>query len=356
MKSKPESKPETLVILTPGFPGSEADSNWLPAHQSFVKALKKDFPEVTIVVLSLFYPRELLRYDWNRCQVISFNGASRGKWKHILFWRSVWRELKKIKKENQLIGLFSFWCGETALLGHYFGKLHSVRHRCWISGQDARKGNKWVKFIRPRPEELTAMSEALLRRFHENYGIRPRSVIPNGIDTQLFPPLAPAQRDIDIFGAGSLQPLKQYDLLVKVVASLAASLPDIRAIHCGGGEERQKLQSMIEELGLEKNLRLLGERPHAEILQMMQRTKLLLHTSSYEGYSTVCLEALYAGAQVISFCDPMDQRVPQWHIVQSVEEMAAKALEILRNPHTEYKPVLLHSMDSIARSVMQLFR
>lgn len=356
MKSSPESKPEALVILTPGFPGSEADSNWLPAHQSLVRALKNNFPEITVIVLSFFYPRDVLQYEWNGCRVISFNGASGGKGKHILFWRSVWQELKKIKKDNRVIGLFSFWCGETALLGHYFGKLHSVRHRCWVSGQDARKGNKWVKLIRPRPEELTAMSEALLRRFHDNYGIRPRSVIPNGIDTRLFPPLTPAERDIDIFGAGSLQPLKQYDLLVKVVASLGADLPGIRAMHCGGGEERQKLQSMIEGLGLEKNLALMGERPHAEILQMMQRTKVFLHTSSYEGYSTVCLEALYAGAHVISFCDPMDRQVPQWHIVRNMEEMAAVAWEILRNPHTEYKPVLVHSMDTIAGSVMQLFR
>ena len=351
-----KTNPETLVILTPGFPGDEKEANMMPAHQMFVKALKSNFPDLHIIVLSFFYPREASHYDWNGCRVISFNGPIRSKWKHLFFWRSVWRELKKIRKEHRIIGLFSFWFGETALIGHYFGKRHSIRHRCWICGQDAREGNRWVRLIRPRPQELAAMSGSLLQRFHKNYGIRPQYMIPNGIDKDLFSSAPPTERDIDIFGAGSLIPLKRYDRLVDAVALLRSSLPGLKAMHCGGGGEQGKLGSMIEELGLGGNLRLMGERPHGEILRFMQRTKVFLHTSSYEGYSTVCLEALYAGAHVISFCDPIDQQIAQWHIVESVEEMAEKALEILQDPDTAYKPILLHSMDDIARSVMQLFQ
>jgi hypothetical protein len=41
--------------------------------------------------------------------------------------------------------------------------------------------------------------------------------------------------------------------------------------------------------------------------------------------------------------------------VNSIEEMTAKAIEILQNPDTEHTPVLLYSMDDSAKAVMKLF-
>lgn len=214
------------------------------------------------------------------------------------------------------------------------------------------------------------MSNFLRRNFRENYGIEPAFVIPNGIDARLFssggqglssgsqPPATgsqPPERDIDILAAGSLVPLKQYEILVRVIDSLQQCFPDIKAVHCGDGEEKGGLQSQIIELGLERNLQLLGEIPHREVLQLMQRAKIFLHPSSREGFSTVCLEALYAGAQVISFCDPADKRVPEWHIVENEVAMVTQALTILEAP-PESKRVLLHSIDENAKAVMELFR
>jgi glycosyltransferase involved in cell wall biosynthesis len=115
-----------------------------------------------------------------------------------------------------------------------------------------------------------------------------------------------------------------------------------------------RLQSLITQLGLEQNLTLLGEIPHREVLQLMQRAKVFLHPSSSEGYSTVCLEALYAGDRVISFCDPADIHVPEWQIVKDETEMITKTREILADP-PEAKSVLLHSLEDNARCVMKLF-
>jgi len=48
---KPEQ--ETLVILSPGFPGNEADSTCMPPQQIFVKALRAICPGLEIIVLTL---------------------------------------------------------------------------------------------------------------------------------------------------------------------------------------------------------------------------------------------------------------------------------------------------------------
>lgn len=87
----------------------------------------------------------------------------------------------------------------------------------------------------------------------------------------------------------------------------------------------------------------------------MQRSRVLLHTSSYEGFSTVCLEALYAGAHVVSFHQPLASPVRHWHIAAGREEMTKEVLAVLQDPGTDYTQVLVFSMDGSARSMLELF-
>ena len=68
----------------------------------------------------------------------------------------------------------------------------------------------------------------------------------------------------------------------------------------------------------------------------------------------MCIEALYAGAHVISFTRAMNQNIPHWHIVSTKEEMINKAIELLQNKETEYTPVFPFDMNDSARKFIQL--
>ncbi len=199
------------------------------------------------------------------------------------------------------------------------------------------------------------MSGFLARQFYTNYGVKVTRVITNGIDTELFVK-QPQYRGIDILAAGSLIPLKQYHIFVETVRLIRNELPQLKAMLCGKGPEEQSLRAFIKLNRLENTIDLTGEKQHPEVLALMQQCKVFLHTSNYEGFSTVCLEALYAGAHVISFFSPMEQTVPHWHIVQTREEMATKALELLLNRATEYTPVLPYSIAEVATLIMQLYK
>ena len=349
-------KDKTLVIISPAFPENESADYWVPSQQQMVKALKKNRPELHIVVLSILYPYHDYKYTWHDVEVISFDGTHKRRLKRIVLWRNVWQALNNIRRHHTIIGLFSFWCGECAFLGHYFGKFYSIPHLCWICGQDARETNKWVRFIRPVATELAAMSFSLANEFLKNHKIKPGFIIPNAVNPHSFPPLTSKIRNIDFLGVGSFEPLKQYDVFAKVLAAIKQSIPGMRAFHCGIGREQEKIKTLIKDLGLEDNFWLLGGKNHEDVIQLMQQTKVFLHTSRYEGFSTVCLEALYAGAQVISFCYPLDHPAPHWHVVATKEEMTAKAICLLQDPETVYEPVLLYSMDESAREVMKLFQ
>jgi len=345
---------KTIVILTPAFPANESETYWVHSQQQFVKTLKKTFPDLNVLVLSFLYPYSKSQYEWHGVTITSFDGMHRRKIKRLFLFFEIWRTLKKIKRENNVVGIFSFWCRECALIGTWFGKWNKVTHFCWVCGQDARAMNKMVKLIRPRAEELVAMSTFLADEFEKNHGIRPARVIHNAIDPESFPPLT-GSKDIDILGAGSFEPLKQYDVFTRIVKAIQQNLPGVKAYHCGIGVEKENVQALIKELELENNFQLLGGKPHEELVTIMQRTKVFLHPSLYEGFSTVCLEALYAGAHVVSFCSPGEGKLPHWHIAKTNEEMKNKILDILQQPATDYKPILLHSMIDTVRAVMNLF-
>ena len=344
----------TIIILTPGFPTDETDSTCLPLLQTLLISLKENFPNVNIIILSFEYPFFKGTYKWHGFDVVSLNGYNKRKLFRLILWREALKQLKNIYTRNKVIGLLSLWCGECAWIGKKFSRKHNLKHYCWLWGQDARKGNKYVSRIRPSANELIALSDFLRSEFEKNYSIRSAEVIPPGIDIQQYK-WKNDVRDIDVLGVGSLIPLKQYNIFVDVIGELRKYFPNIKAVLCGKGPEEYKLQKQIEELGLKKNITLAGEVSHQEVIQLMQRSKLLLHTSMYEGFGLVCAEALYAGAHVISFCKVMNEEILHWYTTNSKEEMIKRAFEILNSSQTEFKPVLAYNISDTSKQLMKLF-
>ena len=349
-----KNKLETLVILTPGFPANEADTACMPPQQIFVKALKQVCPGLNIVVIAFQYPFTAAQYHWQGVKVIAIGGKSKSRHFRLFTWIKAWLILKKLNKENKLMGLLSFWFGECAFVGHNFAKLNKLSHYSWVLGQDAKRGNKYFNWIKPKGGSLIALSDFISREIRKNYGISPMQVIPVGIDTSLFGK-PHEKRDIDILGAGSLVPLKQYNLFIETVGYLKIIFPHLKAMICGKGPEMGHLEALAASMGLKDNLIFAGELPHAEVLELMQRSKVFLHPSAYEGFGAVLSEALYAGAHVVSFCKPMDKDFRHHHVVKNKEDMIAEILNILKNTRRGHDRVLMCQVEQISKNVISLF-
>ena len=344
---------KTLVVLTPAFPANEFETVWVRPKQLFIRKLQEDFPALNIIILSFNYPLHKKEYLWRGIKVIPFNGLQKRRLRRVWMWISVWRKLTQLRKEYDLLGLFSFWCGECALVGKRFAAGRGLKHFAWISGMDAKKENNLVKLIRPEAEGLIAMSVFLQKEFYRNHSVKAKHIIPIGIDPAEFD-TREQKRTIDILGVGSLNDFKQYDMFIRIVKQLSDSFPNITAVICGDGTERENLDSEIRAAGLQDRVTLTGLIRHDQVLHYMQRARIFIHPSAYEGFGAVCLEALYAGCQVISFCDPMELQVKHWHIVKSEDEMREKALQLLK----EFVPpekVMLYSMSESVKAVMRLF-
>jgi glycosyltransferase involved in cell wall biosynthesis len=345
---------KTFVILTPGFPSSEDDSTCLPMQQNLVGKLQEIRPDLKIIVLSFQYPYHKNAYKWHDVLVIPFNGRNKGGIHRLLLRRRINSVLKKKDSDGEIVGLLSFWCNECAWIGKKFADAHNLKHRCWVLGQDAKKENPYPRRLKATDSELIALSDFVREEFGKNHGLTPRHTVPAAIDPLEFDHHQGA-KDIDIVAAGSLIPLKQYDIFVEMISAIQKPLPTVKAMLIGDGPERGKLDAMITKLGLTDNLVMKGELPHKQVLAYMQRAKLFLHPSSYEGFGVVCLEALYAGAVVISFCKPMKSEIPYWHAVKTKKEMLEEAITILRHERITAERMLPYSIENQAKDILQIF-
>lgn len=322
--------PDSLIIVSPGFAADESDTGCLPLQQAVVKGLRKQYPGLRIIVLALQYPFKNERYHWFGSEIIAFNGKDKGGLSRLHTWWKAWQVLRLLHQTTRIRGLFSFWYGECYFLGHHFAKLKGLKHYGWILGQDAKANNPYTRRVQPQPEEMVALSDFLQDEFERNYKIRPKHLITPGIDMSLFP-ARPISKEIDIMAAGSLIPLKRYDMLIEILAEIKKQRPVLKALLAGDGPQLSSLQQQINTAGLQQTLELTGKLSYPEVVKKMHQAKVFLHTSSYEGFGCVCLEALAAGASVISFTQPMKQLPVNWHVVKTKEEMIGLALQILNN-------------------------
>lgn len=349
-------KQECIVLLTPGFAADENDTTCLPHIQQLVLSFKKLYSEQSIIVLSFQYPFAKHTYKWNGVDVISLGGKNRTKFFRLLIWLKAYRRLKRIKHRNNLLGVFSVFHTECALVGTKFSRRNSVRHVSWLQGQDAKADSPYVKRIDAKENEIAALSVFLRDEFYRNFKVKPRYVIDNGLNESAFPQINKGERRIDVLGVGSLTQLKNYSLFIELIAGIKKGFPDIRTAIAGSGDEKENLQKLIREYNLQNNVELLGLKSHQEIFDLMNQSKVVLHTSKYEGSCSVIFEALYSGCKVVSTCNPSELVYPEFYTNTNKNMLYEKLHEFLSEEKPERKRVLYNSMDNSAQTIMSLFQ
>lgn len=348
------SERRSLILLSPGFPSSEADTTCLPMQQRFVRSLQKLRPDLRIVVLAFQYPYIEKKYSWHGIEVVSFDGRNRGGLKRLIVRHKIARTASAIHNETPITGMLSCWYGECAYVGEKLSKRYGWKHYCWLLGQDAKAGNTYPSKARIPGSRLIALSDSLQEEFCRNYKVEPSHVIPPGIEPAENVSMI-GRRTIDVLGAGSLIPLKRFELLIEIVADLIMSIPGIQCMIVGDGPEKLKLQNLIDERQLHENIKLTGEVSHGDLQSLMKKSKILIHPSAYEGFSGVCQEALAAGCHVISFCKPMKRDFSQWHIVQDKQSMSAKAMVLLQDGNLSFQMQAPYMANSTAGAMLNLF-
>ncbi|MBD98312.1 MAG: hypothetical protein CMO34_00575, partial [Verrucomicrobia bacterium] len=288
-------KTKHLLFFSPGFPVNESDTRCIPAMQLFMNALNQT-ETVEISVISLHYPYKEKKYKWNGINVCALGGNNEKGLKRILLVKRAFREAKKIHKSKPVDHVHSFWLGECAWLGNKIAKSISVPHSCTLMGQDALSSNNYWKKIKPLPQliSLSRFQEDALKKHQPN---AKTLRIYWGVEQEMTPL---TEKSIDIIGAGWINKVKHYERFVNIVDKLSLEVKSLSCELVGEGEQFNELRNLIQERKLENVIKLSGGVNREISLEKIKKARVFLHTSAYESFGLVFVEAMALGTKVFS--------------------------------------------------------
>jgi glycosyltransferase involved in cell wall biosynthesis len=103
-----------------------------------------------------------------------------------------------------------------------------------------------------------------------------------------------------MLAVGRLHVVKDHAFLVRACAQLRDQGIDFRCDIAGDGPERRRLESLIRELGLEKEVMLLGHTSLEQTDSLYRHADLLVLTSRSEGIPLVLMESMARGKLVLA--------------------------------------------------------
>lgn len=179
-----------------------------------------------------------------------------------------------------------------------------------------RKYRALRRWMAPFVDRYLAVSRDLQDWLVDKVGIAPEKVVylPNGIDTTDFAASGESRNARPLLGefappgtilignVGRLDPVKDQLGLLSAFHLLCQSLPDVRdrlrLVIVGKGPQRPALEARIAELGLGKQVLLLGNRD--DVPALLAECNLFVLSSIAEGMPGAVLEAMAAGLPVVA--------------------------------------------------------
>lgn len=338
-----------LLFIAPSFPKDDSESYVIPFLQHFFLAFKEKYPNVDITIIAIHKPLSGIYY-WNGIKVIPLKGNnSKHPLKIIFLAKAFYRLLNLIRKEKY-DGILNFWYNDFSVFSHAV----KANTFTWMLGQDVKRDNIYLRLFKPNPHQIMALSGFNNEVLFQTAKIRAHKVIPMAINEDLFPELNTNERKINVFGAGNLTPVKNYKLFIEVILALKESIPNIRAEIAGSGVEEKALENFVKVNKLEKNITFLGLISHQQTLEKMNNSQIFLHTSTFEGGSTVYFEALYSGCQLIGTLPMMDKEIANFHLHTTKNDIIDAIISLLNHPKKAER-VSYYQMDYVCKEIYELF-
>jgi glycosyltransferase involved in cell wall biosynthesis len=143
------------------------------------------------------------------------------------------------------------------------------------------------------PQRAFCFSRLHARRLVER-GYRGRPTVVEGPYAGPLDSGEPDVADPLVIFAGRHIPEKRVPAIVPAMASVRATLPDVRCVIFGDGPERGRVQELVRTLGLEDVISVPGFVDASEVEQTLRRSACLVLPSSREGYGMIVIEAASA--------------------------------------------------------------
>ena len=146
----------------------------------------------------------------------------------------------------------------------------------------------------------------------ENLDPKKVVILPNTFDSNRFEPAPKPDYLLKRYNLKSEQPViltvarlsalegyKGYDQIIRAIPQIRQAVPDVRYIVVGKGNDTQRIERLITELGLQSCVTLAGFVPDEQLCDYYNLCDVFAMPSKAEGFGMVYLEALSCGKPVL---------------------------------------------------------
>lgn len=246
-----------------------------------------------------------LRYRLLGAEVHSIGAGLRG----LRTLRSIWAEHRYARFDV----LHAVWAAPPGVLAGVAGALLRTPVLLHLTGCDLvalpeigyglrlhARGRAWLRLATHLADRITVPSAAMAA-YAAAQGIRTER-LPYGVALDRWPARPPAPRSgrvARLLHVGSMNRVKDQEMLLRAAARLHAEGVEFRLDIVGTDTLRGHVQRRAEELGLSSAVRFHGFLPHAVLRPLMEEAHLLLVTSRHEADPIIALEAAVAGVPTV---------------------------------------------------------
>jgi 1,2-diacylglycerol 3-alpha-glucosyltransferase len=172
------------------------------------------------------------------------------------------------------------------------------------------RASAYVTWFHNRCNYVTAPSQSVFTELGSAKLRQPHQVISNPIDTTLFTPARPGERDAlrarlgltrpTITYAGRLGPEKNIEVLLHALAVLRDRGIDAELTIAGHGSHEAILRTLAAELRIDQQVRFFGTLAQEDLAQLLRISDTFAIMSTSETQSMVLLQAMASGIPVIA--------------------------------------------------------
>ena len=130
--------------------------------------------------------------------------------------------------------------------------------------------------------------------------------ITPGVDRKIFIPDLSVEKENIILSIGRIQEQKGQLQTIEFLNNFKKIQNDFKCYFVGGpsgkhgNEYLHDLKQTIKDFNLDKHVEFLGDLPQTEIIELFKKAKLLIHTSKFETFGLVAIEANTMGVPVLT--------------------------------------------------------
>ena len=164
------------------------------------------------------------------------------------------------------------------------------------------------KMVMTSSNFVTASSHYEHVMISENYKIDDNKIkkITPGLDRKIFTPDLNLPRENIFLSIGRIQEQKRQLETIKFLNNFRKIDSNFLCYFIGGPSGKSgddylaELKESVKEFNLESHVEFLGNLPQTKIKDLMNKSKLLIHTSQYETFGLVAIEANSMGVPILS--------------------------------------------------------